>query len=181
MSRSHGTKHHPFWPKLGVSRLQAGRSFQIPQICLVCATTSDTLVVAIPQPRMNKILRLLINTTAVYNQAPCMTRLSATLIFDLMNWSSTRTKLNYQCHLSFEGDRKTRIIFVSWNYFNKFSAIIVHHLTWELELSYWEHAICINLSQTPVISQLFWCSIINGEKCKAYRLKKWIRIFKIHQ
>ena len=31
ISRSHGTKHHRFWPKLGVS----GRSFQIPQIFLV--------------------------------------------------------------------------------------------------------------------------------------------------
>ena len=35
ISRSHGTKHHRFWPKWGVSGLQAGRSFQIPQICLV--------------------------------------------------------------------------------------------------------------------------------------------------
>ena len=35
ISRSHGTKHHRFRPKLGVSGLWAGRSFQIPQICLV--------------------------------------------------------------------------------------------------------------------------------------------------
>ena len=35
ISRSHGTKHHQFWPKLGVSGLKAGRSFQTPQICLV--------------------------------------------------------------------------------------------------------------------------------------------------
>ena len=35
ISRSHGTKHHRFGPKLGVSGLLAGRSFQIPQICLV--------------------------------------------------------------------------------------------------------------------------------------------------
>ena len=35
ISRSHDTKHHRFWPKFGVSGLKAGRSFQIPQICLV--------------------------------------------------------------------------------------------------------------------------------------------------
>ena len=35
ISRSHRTKHHRFWPKLGVSRLLASRSFQIPQIWLV--------------------------------------------------------------------------------------------------------------------------------------------------
>ena len=35
ISRSHRTKHHRFWPKLGFSGLKAGRSFQIPQICLV--------------------------------------------------------------------------------------------------------------------------------------------------
>ena len=31
--------------------------FQIPQICLVCATTGDTLVVAIPQPQMLKNIK----------------------------------------------------------------------------------------------------------------------------
>ena len=35
ISRSHGTKHHQFLTKLSVSWLLAGRSFQIPQICLV--------------------------------------------------------------------------------------------------------------------------------------------------